>query len=108
MAATIAKLKQRFIGELPLWRLSFWQFLLLLLWASWPWLAQWAFPGNPALAFGPVFISPPFAYLVGSLFMALLPGCSQAYALGVSFTIFLLAYLGLVSWRQAHARKHQP
>jgi|GEM_PF-5926986 len=108
MAAMVAKLKHRFIGELPLWRLSSWQFLLLLLWAVWPWLAQWAVPGNEALAFGPVFIFLPFAYVVGGVFVALFPGFAPAYALGVSSTIFLLAYLGLVSWRQTRARKHQP
>ena len=108
MAAIVAKLKQRFIDELPLWRLSFWQFLLLVLWADWPWLAQWAVPGNADLAFGPVFIFLPFAYPVGGMFMALFPGLSFAYGLGVSVTIFALAYLGLVSGRQVHVRRHQP
>ncbi len=102
MNSLAEKLKQRFIDELPLFRLSAWQFLLLLLWAVWPWLAQSIFPSNSILAYGPVVIFLPFAYLVGSMFVAALPSFAPAYALGFSFTVFFLAYLGLVSWRQRH------
>lgn len=98
------KLKQRFFDELPLFRLRSWQFILLMLWAAWPWLAQLAFPDNSVLAYGPVVVFLPFAYLVGSMFVAALPSFAPAYALGFSFTVFFLAYLGLVSWRQCHAR----
>lgn len=104
MSSVAEKLKQRFFDELPLFRLGFWQFILLLLWAAWPWLAQLAVPDNSILAYGPVFIFLPFAYLVGSMFVAALPGFAPAYSLGFSFTVFFLAYLGLVSWRQRHAR----
>jgi len=101
-------LKYRFREELPLWRLSPMQTISLLVWAAWPWFSLWAFPENAALAFAPVFIFLPFAYPVGGMFMAFFPGLPFAYALGVSVTIFALAYLGLVSWRQARVRRHRP
>lgn len=40
-----------------------------------------------------------FGYLGGGLFMAIFPGHPWAYQLGLSFTVFLLTYLALVSWR---------
>lgn len=101
----ITRIKQRFVDELPLWRLSLRQLFLFLLWSVWPWLCQWMLPDQTALAFGPVIVFLPFAYVVGGLFTTLLPGFAHAYALGMSSTIFVLAYLGLVSWRQVGARR---
>ena len=65
--SVVAKLKQRFIGELPLWRLNVWQFLLLLLLAIWPWLSMWVIPNNKWLAFAPVIVFMPFAYVGGAM-----------------------------------------
>lgn len=97
--ALLAKLKQRFVKELPLWRLRPWQFALLVFLAAWPWLVLMAVPGSSVLAFGPVVLFLPFAYLGGSALASLLPGVAYAYAFGASTTIFSLAYLALVSWR---------
>lgn len=102
-----ANLTRRFIEELPLWRLSGGQFLLLLLWAAWPSLAGWVFPGSDALALGPVFVFLPFVYVVGYPLIALLPGLSgqMAHSLALGSTVFVLAYLCLVSWRQGRKRR---
>jgi hypothetical protein len=101
----LAYLKARFKKELPLWHLKPWQFSLLVLWATWPWLCNWILPNNSFISLLPVIIFMPIAYLGGGLFVAMLPGWGPAYALGVSLTIFTLAYLGLVSWRQGKIRK---
>lgn len=99
----VPRLRRRFFNEFPLWSLKQWQLALLLTWAAWPWLVQWLLPGYDALAFVPVFIFLPLAYPVGEGFAVLLPDFEAAYSLGVSAIIFLLAYLGLVSWRQSRA-----
>jgi hypothetical protein len=103
----LTRIKERFADELPLRHLSASQFLFLLASTIWPWFSHVVFPGNDAVAFAPVFIFLPIAYPVGAAFMALLPDRVGAYAFGVSLTIFLLAYLELVSWRQARARKRR-
>ena len=106
----IPMLKQRFIAELPLWRLSGVQFLLLLLWAAWPSLATLVFPGNEALALAPVFIFLPFVYVVGYPLTVSMAGLfsipiNAAHSLAIGITVFVLAYLGLVSWRQGRRRR---
>lgn len=108
MTASIFSFRERFASELPLWRLRPWQLTLLVCWAAWPWIAGLVFPGNATVAFLPVFVFMPVAYLVGGLFASLFPQVSAAYTVGVSFTIFLCAYLGLVSWRQRRARRNKP
>lgn len=108
VATPIVYLRNRFIAELPLWRLRYWQFALLILWSAWPWLAQALFPGNSTLALAPVFVFLPIAYLVGGLFSAAMPGFSYAYPLGISFTIFSITYLVIVSWRQRRVNRPNP
>lgn len=108
MAALITNLRNRFSAELPLWRLSYWQIALLFLWSGWPWLAQVLFPGNSTLAFAPVFIFLPIAYFVGSLLAAAMPSLSYAYSIGISFAVFSVAYLAIVSWRQHRVRRSNP
>lgn len=104
MASAFVYLRNRFVAELPLWRLRHWQLALLICWATWPWLAQWFFPDNSTLALAPIIVFLPIAYLVGSLVSAALPGFGHAYTLGMSFTIFFVAYLVIVSWRQRRVR----
>lgn len=105
--SVVAKLKQRFIGELPFWRLNVWQFLLLLLLAIWPWLSMWVIPNNKWLAFVPVIVFMPFAYVGGAMLTQALPKSMAefSYAAGVSLTIFFLAYLVLIIWRQRRGKK---
>jgi len=108
VAIPIAYFRNRFVAELPLWRLRYWQIALLILWSAWPWLAQALFPGNSTLALAPVFIFLPIAYLIGGLFSAAMPSFAYAYPLGVSLTIFSIAYLIVVSWRQRRAKCPNP
>ena len=105
MQSVVAYLRDRFIAELPLWRLRWWQLTLIASWAAWPWIAGWLFPGDTDIAFLPVIVFLPFAYLVGGIFAAAFPDFSHAYEFGVSFTVFLVAYLVIVSWRQRRAKK---
>lgn len=101
----IAYLRNRFIAELPLWHLHYWQYGLLALWSAWPWLALAMFPDNETLALAPVSVFLPLAYLVGSLFSAAMPHFTYAYPLGVSITIFSISYLVIVGWRQRRTRR---
>jgi hypothetical protein len=108
--AAIASLRRRFVDELPLWRLSLAQFLLLAFWAAWPLLSAWLFPRKDLLALAPVFIFLPFVYIVGYPLLMALPGTSGVpmqvmHPFALSTTIFVLAYLGLVSWRQGRKRR---
>lgn len=108
VAALIAYFRNRFVAELPLWRLRYWQIALLILWSTWPWLAQALFPGNSTLALAPVFIFLPIAYVIGGLFSATITSFAYVYPLGVSLTIFSIAYLIIVSWRRRLAKRPPP
>jgi hypothetical protein len=92
-------LRDRWHKELKFWRLRWWQFALLLLWSTWPWIFGWTFPRHPELWLFPQAPLLAFGYLGGGLFMAIFPRQPWAYPLGLSFTVFLLTYLILVSWR---------
>ena len=108
MATVVTNLKQRFVAELPLWHLSLWQLFLRVVWAAWPWLVEAVLPGHEVLAFAPVFVFLPIAYIVGNSFVALFPSISFAYPLGISLTIFMLLYLCIVSWRQRRVQRTNP
>jgi len=101
----IAYLRNRFVAELPLWHLHYWQCGLLILWSAWPWLALSIFPGNETLALAHVIVLLPIAYLVGGLLSAAMPNFAYAYHLGVSATIFSISYLVMVGWRQRRNRR---
>ncbi|MCB1617868.1 MAG: hypothetical protein KDI08_04075 [Pseudomonadales bacterium] len=92
-------LRNRWEKELKHWRLRWWQFALLLLWSAWSWICGWLFPEHPGLWLVPQVPFLAFGYLGGGLFMAIFPSQPWAYQLGLSFTVFLLTYLALVSWR---------
>jgi len=96
---TAMYLRNRWNKYLKYWRLRWWQFALLVLWSAWSWVCSGLFPGHPELWLFPQAPFLAFGYLGGGLFMAIFPGQSWAYPLGLSFTIFLLTYLVLVSWR---------
>lgn len=98
-------LRDRWNVELQYWRLRWWQFVLLLAWSVWPWLCSWWFPGHEELWLVPMIPFLPFGYIIGGVFMGLLPGVPWAYSLGVSVTIFCLSYLIVVSWRWHRAGK---
>jgi hypothetical protein len=89
----------RWNSELKYWYLRWWQFLLMLVWSTWPWVCTWIFPEHLGLWLFPQAPFLPFGYLIGGLFMAALPDIKWAYPFGMSFTIFSLTYLALVSWR---------
>jgi hypothetical protein len=101
----LRELKKRFMDELPLWRLSFVQLLFLLLWSLWPVFSKILLSEHEGLALIPIVIFLPFTYIGGSLASALFQNWPYAYVAGTCFTIFCLAYLGLVSWRQGLLRK---
>lgn len=74
--ALVARLK----SELPYWRLSTAQCGGLALLAAWPWLMiHAAIPGADVLAFVPVIVFVPIAWLLGSTCVSL------ASDLGVNF-----------------------
>jgi hypothetical protein len=100
MRFVLNTLCERWVREKKLWRLSLFQLSALLLLSAWPWLVEFVSPGNDGWALASVFLFMPFAYIGGSLFASVLPAVSLAYPFGVSLTIFLIAYLVLVSWRQ--------
>jgi hypothetical protein len=97
--------RERFVSELPLWRLGTGQLVLLSLWATWPWLVNAVVPAHDLLAFAPMIPMLPFGYLGGSAAVALAPDFPPAYAIGFSMTAFALGYVVLVSWRHARERK---
>jgi CHASE2 domain-containing sensor protein len=92
-------LRNRWDKELKYWRLRWWQFVMLLLWSAWSLICGWLFPAHPELWLFPQAPFLAFGYLGGGLFMFIFPGQPWAYPLGLCFTIFLLTYLALVSWR---------
>lgn len=98
-------LRTRWNNELQYWRLRWWQLVLLLVWSLWSAICGWLFPGYPELWLFPQAAFLPLGYVIGSLFLAIFPGQPWAYALGLVFTVFLLTYLALVSWRQAKKRR---
>lgn len=99
-------LRNRWNKELEYCLLRWWQFVLLLLWSTWSLICGWLFPTRPELWLFPQAPFLPFGYLGGGLFMAIFPGQSWAYPLGLSFTVFLITYLALVSWRWHRDGKH--
>jgi hypothetical protein len=95
----IPYLRNRWNKELKYWRLRWWQLALLLIWSAWPWICNWLFPGHAELWLFPQAPFLAFGYLGGDLSMTIFPGQPWAYQFGLSFTVFLITYLALVSWR---------
>lgn len=98
----ISELATRWHLELAYWRLRLWQFVGLVLLSVWPWLIGTVLPGDHWLVIGPVIVFMPLAYMGGSALHALVPNMDVAFQIGASITIFLVAYLVVVSWRQSH------
>jgi hypothetical protein len=91
--------------EWPLFRLSPLQFLFIALLSLWPHLAHFAARATDWVAWLPIVIFMPLAYLLASSLAALAHGAPVGYAVGLSLAIFAQAYLILVSWRQRRARR---
>ena len=95
---------------LTLWRLRARHLPMMIVWAMWPWMCGWMFPGHHALAWMPVILLAPFLYPGVVALMAILPGWA-AFPVGLSVTMFFLAYVAVVAsrhtrllQRSAHAR----
>lgn len=102
---SVHSLRDRWNVELQYWRLRWWQLGLLVAWSIWPWLCFWWFPAHEELWLVPMIPFLPLGYIVGGIFMGLLPGIPWAHSLGMSVTIFSLSYLIVVSWRWHRAGK---
>lgn len=93
-------LRRRFLAELPLWRLSRRQLLLVLVWSAWPWFSLWLLPQDAFWPLLPVVVFLPVAYLVALVVELAFPALPHPFTWGLSLSVFALAWLGIVSWRQ--------
>ncbi len=107
--ASLVRLRQRLADESRFFRLSRRQAIVLLLLAAWPWFVHAFVPDENELALLPVILFLPIGYLFGALAVTAAPDWRFAYPAGVSFAVFVQAWLLLASWRVRRAvRKPLP